>query len=173
MRKASSLSFGFTLIELMMTLTIMGIVLVVGVPSMQSMIINDRLTTTTNSIVGAFHVARSESIKRNKLVFVNKIGNEWDDGWEVFVDLNANKRKDQGDEVVQSFEAVNNSILINVPSIYANYIYFRPDGRSNRNGSFYVCSSTEKKFKRIVVSYSGRIRTESQDISRKVYANEC
>lgn len=171
--KISHVNAGFTLIELMMTLAIMGVVLMVGVPSMRSMIVNDRLTTITNSLVGTFHVTRSESIKRNRRVVIQKMGNGWQEGWEVFVDLNANRRKDQNEEVIQTFEAVNNSIFIHVTSSYKNYIYFRPDGRSHRNGSFYICSATEKKFRRIVISLSGRVRTETQDSSDKVYADEC
>ena len=55
---------GFTLIELMVTLTITAVLLGIGVPSFRSMIENNRITAATNDLVNALQLARSEAIKR-------------------------------------------------------------------------------------------------------------
>jgi len=56
---------GFTLIELMVTLAVAGILLGIAVPSFRQLIFSNRLTATANEVVTALTVARSESVKRN------------------------------------------------------------------------------------------------------------
>ena len=85
---------GFTLIELMITLAIVAILLTVGVPSLTAFMQGNRLISSTNELVSALHVARSEAIKLNVRVSVcessdgancSTTGN-WENGWIVFID---------------------------------------------------------------------------------------
>lgn len=59
---------GFTIVELLVTVSIAAILLAVAVPSFQTMIVESRLTTQVNDMVGALNIARSEAIKRNASV---------------------------------------------------------------------------------------------------------
>jgi len=56
---------GFTLIELMITLTIAVILIAIAIPSFNYMTVSNKLTTTANDLVTALGVSRSEAIKRN------------------------------------------------------------------------------------------------------------
>lgn len=56
---------GFTLVELMVTLTVAMVLIVIAVPSFKSITLSSRLTTTANDIVAAINTARMEAIKRN------------------------------------------------------------------------------------------------------------
>jgi type IV fimbrial biogenesis protein FimT len=56
---------GFTLIEVMVTIAIAGILLAVAVPSFVNASLGWRLSTYSNSVVSTAHIARSEAIKRN------------------------------------------------------------------------------------------------------------
>jgi type IV fimbrial biogenesis protein FimT len=56
---------GFTLLELMITLTIAAILLGIAIPSFRGMIISNRLRTATNDFSAAVNIARSEAISRN------------------------------------------------------------------------------------------------------------
>ena len=56
---------GFSLMELMTTLVVAGVLLAVAVPSFNQMMVNSRITTQANDFVGAINFARSEAIKRN------------------------------------------------------------------------------------------------------------
>ena len=56
---------GFTVVELMVTLGVIAILTVVAIPSFNSMINSNRLTTAANEIVAGLNTARMEAIKRN------------------------------------------------------------------------------------------------------------
>ncbi len=53
---------GFTIIELMLGIAIAGVLLAVAVPSYTTMVLNNCLTTKTNSFVSAMQLARSSAI---------------------------------------------------------------------------------------------------------------
>ena len=88
---------GFTLIEIMITLIIVGILAVVGLPSLSSFTSSGNLVSSSNELVSAIHIARSQAIKLNRKVTicVSSDGancllgsNKWQKGWIVFVDAN-------------------------------------------------------------------------------------
>jgi len=89
---------GFTLLELIVTLAIVAILLTVGVPSLRTFIQGNQLISSTNELLSALHVARSEAIKSNGRVTVCESSNgtscattgDWKNGWIVFIDAIGN-----------------------------------------------------------------------------------
>jgi type IV fimbrial biogenesis protein FimT len=59
---------GFSLIELLVGITIMGILLVMGVPSFKNWIQNAQIRTATEAIQNGLEMARAEAVRRNALV---------------------------------------------------------------------------------------------------------
>ena len=89
---------GFTLIELMVTLVIVGILVVAGGPLLSTTLQGGQLVASTNELVSAIHITRSSAIKLNRKVTicasddgVNCNSNKWQDGWLVFVDANSDQ----------------------------------------------------------------------------------
>lgn len=84
------------MVELMITLFIVGILLSIGIPSLKTFMQGNRLIAASNSLVSAIHIARSEAIKQNVGVTVCEsqdgisCGNsgDWKNGWIVFVSPN-------------------------------------------------------------------------------------
>ncbi len=110
---------GFTLIELMVTLSVAAILLTVGVPSMRDLIANNRLTAATNVFVSSLNIARSEAIKqgRNASVCVSDTatqtscsGTDWRKGWLVWVDVNKNGTLNYPNEVIRTVQPLTDSI---------------------------------------------------------------
>lgn len=161
--KAKNPAHGFTLTELVMSIAIMGIILAFGLPSLQAMLVSNRLTAQVNDMVGALNIARSEAAKRNQLVAVSKTGNNWEGGWQVFVDSNASNSFDKGEEIVQQYGQLDAGYAIkpkDTNNISIDSIDYRPDGRSNVFGSFFFCSpAAQTTLREIEVVNSGRIRT--------------
>jgi len=83
---------GFTLMEVMITITVLAIVLTVGVPGFQGLIQNSRVAANTNDLISAMNIARSEAGRRGVAVTVCAStdgatcsgGATWDEGWIVF-----------------------------------------------------------------------------------------
>ena len=85
---------GLTLIELMVSVTLMAVLVGVGVPAYDRITTSNRLITEINELVSAIHYARSEAIKRGAAVricvanddFDGCRGNgDWGNGWIVEV----------------------------------------------------------------------------------------
>jgi len=95
---------GFTIFELMLTVAVLAIGLAIGVPRMQSFILDNRLVSQINTLNSALALARSEAVKQNQLtvVCVSTDGAvcatdaNWSEGWMVFVDRNGNLAPDFG-----------------------------------------------------------------------------
>lgn len=97
---------GFTLIELMITLVVLGILLLVAVPNFGSFVAQSRVDSVKNKLVSSIALARSEAIKRGSAVAVcrkradpaqdcdgtDTAGSKnWSNGWLVFLDEDNNQ----------------------------------------------------------------------------------
>ena len=75
-------SAGFTLVELITVMAIVGILAALAGPSFSEMIVRQRLRTGAFDLVGDLLLARSEAIKRGVNVTVTP-GSTWAKGWTV------------------------------------------------------------------------------------------
>ena len=55
---------GFTLLELMIVITLAAVITAIGIPSFQNTVANQRRTAAVTELALAFNPARSEAIKR-------------------------------------------------------------------------------------------------------------
>lgn len=85
---------GFTVIELMIVLSIATILTSVGVPTMITAIHNSQVRTTTQDLFASFHLARSEAIKRNSQVTVAAVSGNWANGWTITSGLDTIRTQD-------------------------------------------------------------------------------
>lgn len=75
---------GFTLIELMVTLSVLAIMLGIGVPSFRNFIAAQKVKTAAYELVSSMMLARSEAVKRNSAVLVTPgAAAAWAGGWSV------------------------------------------------------------------------------------------
>lgn len=90
---------GFTLIELMFTVALAGILTTLAAPSLGKMIKTNRVQSEASGFVGDLMVARTEAVKRGQNVSAcvstdsmtcsTVATNKWDSGWIVFSDPSA------------------------------------------------------------------------------------
>ncbi|GAA3941819.1 GspH/FimT family pseudopilin [Litoribacillus peritrichatus] len=103
---------GFSLIELMVTLGVLGALLVAAFPGFNELITGQRLKTQTNDTLTAVLFAKSEAIKRRSSVTICAMktnvenqcgasGTEWANGWIVFDDIDADGIVDNGEDILK------------------------------------------------------------------------
>jgi type IV fimbrial biogenesis protein FimT len=78
-----SASSGFTLIELVITIAVLGIVMTIAAPSFVDLISSNRLKSAAFDLVVSLNYARSEAIKRNADATVTPAAGGWSGGWSV------------------------------------------------------------------------------------------
>jgi len=76
---------GFTLIEMLVTLSILAIVLAIAAPNFNNLMNSSNMVSNANGMIGAFKYARMEAIKRGGIVQIGQVGSDWTEGIEVWV----------------------------------------------------------------------------------------
>jgi type IV fimbrial biogenesis protein FimT len=173
MPKYSFNTQAFTLIELVMTMAIAGILVTIAIPSFNSTLTSSRLTNYANDLVGALNLARSEAVRRGVSVTVRKIDNfsytnlgagvNWETGWDIFTDINNDGKFDVGDALIRTYPQLQSSYTLRGNNNFINYIRYTPLGISNSIGSFVICNNSDgnnipEKYtsKLITINFSGR-----------------
>lgn len=167
---------GLTLIELMVTLSVLVILMALAAPNFQATIASSRLTSTTNDLMATLAQARSNAIRRGARVTVCKSANgtqciatgNWEQGWIMFNDDDhsvASASVDSGETITFAAPALTNSLVINGNLAYVSYA---ANGQPKTMlgaflpGKIRICStasslSNDKRARDLVLSATGRI----------------
>lgn len=156
-------SAGVTLIELLTVLAILTILLGVGIPGFQSLLQSQRLTTTTNGLFAAVHLARSEAIQRGARVDLVPAGDgtDWKNGWVVFIDENADHKVNDQEKIVFTQGAVPQGIDI-TSNFTDNDVTYTGTGRSRTNGSLFLEQGARSR-RTVTINLLGRARVCNPD----------
>ncbi len=141
---------GFTLIELMVTITVLAILAVFAFPSFQTTIRNNRVLSDTTNLTTAINQARTEAVTRKQQVTICASSDgatctntaTWSGGWIVFIDSGSKSAATvaAGDVVtlLRVFPKVTTSTSITATTGNAitptKFIRFQPTGSAIANG---------------------------------------
>lgn len=162
-------SLGFTMVELIVTISIAGILMGIAIPSFTSIVRSTRLTTYANELVASLNLARSEAVKRGVQVSIRRKGStnqNWDAGWDIFTDLDGDGVLDTADTLLKTYPALTNSYTLRTgTSGYQTFAAYLPSGLSvNSSGdTFRLCagstSTSASNSRSIAINALGRPRT--------------
>ena len=138
---------GFTLVELMITLTVVGILIGAALPNMRDFIRNNRLSGGVNDMLHSIQVARSEAIKRQQgnVVVCGTATPDVADaaltcdyatfkGWFVFQDANGNWQHDATEPVIERHSLLDASMTVKTDG-NDRIVSFGPSGFANLPGA--------------------------------------
>ena len=145
---------GFTLPELLIVVTVMGVLLSIGVPSFVEFLRNQRVKTASFDVVSSLTYARSQAIVLNTSVTLTPASGVWTKGWTItYVDSAGTT------QTVRTQDAVPNITITGPTSIV-----YRGSGRVNAASApqFQLTASGGSVVPRcITVDLSGRAQSKA------------
>ena len=157
---------GFTLIELIVVLTIAAIMSAIAAPSFADMIRDHRLTTQANLILSELYYARTEAIRRGVQVSIRRTSGSdriWTSGWQVFADVDGDGILDNGtDTLLRVHEPLKDSFTLTSGNNYDTWLAYLPSGYPTSssglgNDTFRLCAQNDVNQSRsITINNTGR-----------------
>lgn len=156
---------GFTLYELLITMTLVALLSSLAVPSFSGIMARQRQRVEIDALFHAFHLARKESVMRRKVVSLCPSldlqtcspSRDWSTGWLMFEnkDRDSPPSVDQGEPVLARHKVGEHvQIKANRKGFTLRATFLRAT-----NGTFVMCDPDDRIEPRaLVVSYTGRPR---------------
>ncbi len=169
---------GFTLLELIITLALSAILIGLALPSLQSLMGDSEMTSTSNEFVYSLQTARSEAIKRAGPVGLCPStapeadvpvcdGTDYARGWIVFFDADGNGSREATDQIVLQAAERSPLFTFTADTAFAQRIYFGASGTSINpvgvplSGVINISYSSGDEQRTVRIAANGRIKTET------------
>ena len=160
---------GYTLLELMVTTAVLGVVLAIAVPSFTAIRRHSAISAAFHELTSSMATARLLAVTRGVPVTVCpsqdglhcRRDRVWEQGWIVFLDPDRNENPLKSDDVIQH-HAPSGRLLAIRSTIGRHWLRYHPSGMSpGTNQSLWICTLTDQRqVGRIVVNNGGRGRAE-------------
>ncbi len=147
---------GFTIPEILITLGIIAIILSTAVPSISTMVKDNRLATTINRVVADIHFARSEAAKRDVRVILCRSASPnaasptcsgttqlWNSGYIIFADDGnySNNVYNSGiDTLLRRGQPALPGVKMRTSWSWNNNLEINPNGSTNEGGATAIMS---------------------------------
>jgi type IV fimbrial biogenesis protein FimT len=163
---------GFTVIELLATVTIAATLAAVAAPAMRGMVATARLKSHNSSLQESLMLARTEAIKRNARVVVCKSADQatctdsgdWQQGWIVFVDNDDSATVTAGEAILHKVQPLAGSFILKSSGNVTEYVSYSSTGapkvrssQSFQSGVFTLCQPTAGDARQIEILATGRL----------------
>ena len=157
----------FTLVELLVVMLILGVLLGLGIPSMQALSARTRADSAVFGLRAMLGLARQTAITMNRDVTVcgTQDGKRCSAEWReqpalLFVDVNANREIDADDRLLLQSDATRRAGIRWRGSGGRAYLRYRADGGVREFGHFMYCPENGdlRLSRQLVVSATGRPR---------------
>jgi type IV fimbrial biogenesis protein FimT len=168
---------GFTLIELAITLVVLGVLVSLALPSFRYVHNSSRLSGAANDMVASLQAARMEAIRRNARVVMcsssdgaSCSGSGTSSGWIVFADGDGDNAVDGGEDTLHTASVPAPLTLKASNAVQEGIVQFRSDGLARSKsgqlltGEVRICIATDvpaNNVRNVGISAGGRVRVAS------------
>jgi type IV fimbrial biogenesis protein FimT len=167
---------GFTLVESLVTLSVLGTLVGVGVTTLGDLVRGVQLQALANTLHQQLLLARSEAIRRNARVALCKSADGvscttaggWEQGGILFVDRNRSGSRDPQEPVLQQLPALPRGWRISASGPVSAYVSYGPLGaaqlssRAFQAGTFTLCPTSADAVDglQVIINAGGRTRVQ-------------
>jgi type IV fimbrial biogenesis protein FimT len=171
---------GFTVTELVMTMTIIGILTAIGLPSFKYVTASNRISSEINALLGDMQFARSQAIKQGLTVTVctsidgltcntGGAGNTWNTGWIVFLDSNGDQQVNNGEQVIRVQPGFNSTdtlqSMVSLAAVTYNRLGYAPTWNSQTiNIALHDANNLSTYTRCLAITASGSVSTEKAGV---------
>jgi prepilin-type N-terminal cleavage/methylation domain-containing protein len=159
---------GFTLLELMVAIGVVGVLASVSMPNLGGMLQAHAAETVLNDLARTISMARASAVSQGRMVTLcrsadkTSCNGEWHNGMLVFVDRNNDRIVDDDDEVLHITPASPTPGTLKLRSFpNRQYLQFTPAGvLNNQTGNFTWCpaDNNARQAQQLIFNITGRVR---------------
>lgn len=166
---------GLTLLELMITISILGSLAFFAVPAFQDLKARTQAIVLGNHIFEMVQLTRSTAINHGAVATLcpssddKSCSRKWKNGLIVFLDTNKDGKRTEDETIVANLRELPEGARIRWSAFQRpRYLQYLPNGRTNNHdGNFAYCPPNNKwrNAQKIVISKAGRARKAPVDKS--------
>jgi type IV fimbrial biogenesis protein FimT len=162
---------GFTILELMITLSITSILLTLGVPAFHEYSLRQKMNAAVSSLQNDLLYGRSQAIYRDTQVIACpgspfdgcSESTDWSAGWIVFSDTNTDRLHQDDEALLRHTQALQN-IMVHSSSGRTNLRFYPNGSAPGSNTSFSLCGlGGPENARKLVISNLGRVRRDEPE----------
>jgi len=171
---------GITLLELIITLSIISIIFSFGVPSFRHQINNSKLYSEQQQLVTLLNAARVNAVDSGSPVTIcprgdnDLCGSSWSQGYLAFIDRNGDRILDTDEPVIFQFRSTDNDMQIRWRAFgVRSSLQWLPSGMTNhQNGTFEICLNDDPRYARaLIITKAGRVRRSKDTNGNGIHEN--
>lgn len=158
---------GFTLVELLLSLLLSGILANLAVPGFKGLLESQQRRTAAQALASGMRYARTEAIARNRAVIIHARDENWSQGWRVILDKSGRGHLDENNPVLLERQDSGHVAIVGNGPVKSEVRFsglgepiFSAGGF--RAGTVHVCDADQaQSLFQVVLAPSGRISLRS------------
>ncbi|PZO16205.1 MAG: hypothetical protein DCF26_11955 [Burkholderiales bacterium] len=166
--KGPSIASGFSLIETMVVVAILGIVTALAAPSFANAIRSHRTEGVARELLHTVELARAETARTGQNAVIRRIEpcaaaartRDWTCGWELFVDADGDRIRNNGEMLVLRRETPPNTLVVKNTAVNPETVVVLRQGHveSSTSLSITAAGASVPGSWRLCMSMTGRAR---------------
>ena len=159
---------GFTLLDLLIAMTIIGILFGIGIPSLKNAVARSQAVSVRSAITTTlFDALRHATVLGREIVVCPASaaqcagGTDWSHGWIAFIDSDGNRLRSPDEQIVRQQEKLPAGVRLHGTAGRPRIVYQPNGGNAGSNITFTLCDRRGPKHAQaLILSNGGRLRSD-------------